>query len=63
VTIEELVLMVNVALGQRLASVCTAGDRNADGQVTVDEVVAAVNAALQGCAAGAVGRHASAGVE
>ncbi len=49
VTIEEIVVMVNVALGQRQASACAAGDRNADGEVTVDEVVAAVNAALQGC--------------
>ena len=49
VTIEELVLMVNIALGQREASACAAGDRNADGQVTVNEVVAAVSAALQGC--------------
>ena len=56
VTIEEIVVMVTVALGQREMSACAAGDRNADGQISVDEVVAAVNAALQGCPAVAVGR-------
>ncbi len=30
-------------------SACDAGDANRDGQVTIDEIVTAVNAALSGC--------------
>ncbi|MFQ5665271.1 MAG: hypothetical protein ACE5I7_02450 [Candidatus Binatia bacterium] len=49
VTIDELVTLVNVALGTFLLSSCPAGDQNGDGQVTVDEVLTAVNNALLGC--------------
>lgn len=48
VTVDELVQLVNQALG--LAPVtCHSGDGNGDGEVTVDEIVAAVNNALSGC--------------
>lgn len=51
VTVEEIVLMVNIALGNRPVSDCTAGDRDGSGEVTVDEIVAAVNNALGECPA------------
>ncbi len=49
VTIEEIISMVNVALGSTNVSVCLAGDANGDGAITVEEVVAAVNQAVNGC--------------
>jgi len=49
VTVNELVLMVNIALGTTAVSECPAGDANDDGEITVDELVAAVNNALNGC--------------
>jgi len=41
---------VNIALGKYQIGSCPAGDGNADGQITVDEIVRAVNAALIECA-------------
>lgn len=49
VTVNELITMVNVALGTSAASACTAGDANSDGEITVNEIVAGVNRALSGC--------------
>jgi hypothetical protein len=49
VTIDELLTMVNIALGNAGAATCTAGDANHDGLVTIDEILAAVNNALNGC--------------
>jgi hypothetical protein len=49
VTINELLLMVNVALEQAQAAVCSAGDRNQNGEITIDEILVAVNNALNGC--------------
>jgi hypothetical protein len=49
VTIGDLVTMVNVALGNVGATACPPGDPNRDGEVTVNEVVTAVNNALYGC--------------
>lgn len=49
VTIEDLLTMVNIALGNVPVSNCTAGDPNRDHQVTVDEILAAVTNALEGC--------------
>lgn len=49
VTISELVMMVNVALGNSPLSACTAGDANGDGQVRINELLQAVNGALTGC--------------
>jgi hypothetical protein len=43
--------MVNIALGNVPLSDCYAGDANGDGQVTVDEILSAVNNALNGCGA------------
>ena len=51
VTIDELVLAVNIALGNRQVGDCLAVDLNLDFEVTIDELVSAVNAALFGCPA------------
>jgi hypothetical protein len=49
VTVDELLLMVNIALGSVDLSACKAGNANGDGQITVDEILTAVNNALNGC--------------
>ncbi len=52
VTVEELVKGVNIALGNATLDECPAFDCNGTGQVTVDCLVTAVNAALNGCPPG-----------
>jgi len=52
VTVDELLIGVNIALGTLPVSRCTAFDTNADGEVTVDELLTAVNNALGMCTAG-----------
>jgi hypothetical protein len=47
VTINELVVCVNMALGS--SDACHACDANGDGAVTINEIIAAVSAALSGC--------------
>jgi hypothetical protein len=49
VTVDELLTMVNIALGNADISACDAGDANHDGQITIDEILTAVNNALNGC--------------
>jgi hypothetical protein len=49
VTIDELLTMVNIALGNAHMSQCEAGDDNDDNQIPVDEILRAVNVALNGC--------------
>jgi hypothetical protein len=49
VTVDEILTMVNVALGNAQVSDCNAGDANGDGQITVDEILTAVNNVLYGC--------------
>ncbi|MDX2166780.1 MAG: choice-of-anchor Q domain-containing protein [Deltaproteobacteria bacterium] len=49
VTIDELVLAVNTALGSRPVADCPPANRNGDGSVTIDELIAAVNNALGTC--------------
>ena len=49
VTINELLTIVNSALGTVRATVCAAGDANANGEITVDEILGGVNNALKGC--------------
>jgi hypothetical protein len=51
VSVEELILGVNIALGNADLSQCSALDGNGSGTVDVNELVSAVSAALQGCAA------------
>jgi hypothetical protein len=52
VTVDEVIVMVNIALGNSPVSVCPAGDIDGGGQITVDEIVTAVNLALDGCPTG-----------
>jgi hypothetical protein len=49
VTVDELLTMVNIALGSADPTTCLAGDANADGQITVDEIIRGVNDALNNC--------------
>jgi hypothetical protein len=49
VTIDELLLMVYVALGNAEISRCVAGDSDADGEITINEILRAVRNVLQGC--------------
>lgn len=49
VTVDEVVTMVNVALGNTPVESCLAADASGDGQVTVDEILTAVTRALNGC--------------
>lgn len=49
VTINELIIMVNIALGSAPVEDCLPGDANGDGQITIDEIILAVNHALDGC--------------
>jgi hypothetical protein len=49
VSIDELITLVNVALGNTAMAECEAGDDNDDGQITIDEILRAVNSALNGC--------------
>src|SRR5262249_38553836 len=46
VTIDELILGVNIALGTEPISACPAFDTHGDGQGWIDEPIAAVNVAL-----------------
>jgi len=41
--------MVNVALGVVPVTACQAADVDGDGQIIVNEIIAGVNAALNGC--------------
>lgn len=52
VTVDEILSMVNIALGNTSVSACEAGDANQDGEVTVNEILAAVNNALNSCPVG-----------
>lgn len=49
VRINELLRGVNIALAVLPLSTCSVFDRNSDRKVTIDELVAAVSAAISGC--------------
>ena len=49
VTINELITMVNIALGSAPVSNCPAGDPSGNGEITIEELIVAVNNALDGC--------------
>lgn len=49
VTVDEILLAVQVALGTSAPDACSAADADGDGSVTVDEILAAVGNALEGC--------------
>jgi hypothetical protein len=50
VTINELIMLVDIALEQEPIGLCAAGNRDGDPQITVSEILTAVNRALDGCA-------------
>jgi hypothetical protein len=52
VTVDELLTMVNIALGKTNVATCLAGDANHDNAITIGDIVTAVNNALNGCGAG-----------
>lgn len=52
VTVNEILFLVNVALGNASVAACEVGDLNGDGEITVNEILAAVINALSGCPAG-----------
>lgn len=49
VVVDELVTAVNLALTQQPVTPCPAVDRNANGVITIDELVAATDTMLEGC--------------
>ena len=51
VTVDELLTLVNIALGEAAVGTCLAGDANHDMQITIDEILAAVHNALSECVA------------
>ena len=53
VTVDDIIVGVNIALGLSSATACPAMDGDTDGAVTVDELVSAVNVALNSCTAAA----------
>lgn len=50
VTIDELLLLVRIAVGEPTDAACMRGDVNGDGAITIDEILLAVRNALDGCA-------------
>jgi hypothetical protein len=52
VTVNELITMVNILLGNTPLSACMAGDADGSGDITINEIIAAVNNALDGCPLG-----------
>jgi YD repeat-containing protein len=49
VTVNQLITMVTIALGNTPVTACDAGHAIQDGQITVDEILTAVNNALNRC--------------
>jgi len=49
VTVDALLVLINIALGTADIASCAAGDAIHDNQITIDEIVAAVQHALNGC--------------
>jgi hypothetical protein len=49
VTVEEILVGIDIALGNLSVPQCQTFDVNGDGQVTVDEILQAVSNALDGC--------------
>lgn len=49
VTVDEVITMVNIALGTAAVETCAAGDGDGSGDITVDEILSGVTNALEGC--------------
>lgn len=50
VSVDEILTMVNIAIGNTPVTGCEAADANGDGQITINEILTAANNALNGCA-------------
>lgn len=57
VTVDELLTVANIELGNEPVSACRAGDCDQNQVITLDEVVAAVDDALSGCSQPLVSPH------
>jgi len=51
VTVDEILTLVGMALGNQPIANCLAGDSNGDGQITVDEILTAITNAARECVA------------
>jgi hypothetical protein len=49
VSVDEILTMVNIALGNANVADCRVGDVNHDQHIAVDEILTAVSNALNGC--------------
>jgi hypothetical protein len=49
VTVNELIIMINIALGTENVQMCPGADPDADGKVTVNEIILGVNNLLNAC--------------
>jgi hypothetical protein len=49
VTVNEIITLVNIALGSAEISTCPVDDTDGNGAITVNEIIGAVNKALSGC--------------
>ena len=49
VTVNEVILGVNIALGNKPVSDCPDADENSNGEVTIGELIQAVNDVISGC--------------
>jgi len=49
VGVNEIITLVNIALGTQPLSVCMPGDEDNDGVINIPEIITAVNNALNGC--------------
>ncbi len=49
VTVDEVIRTVAIILGDAAYALCAAADASRDGELTVDELLAGVNATLEGC--------------
>lgn len=49
VTVDELVVGINIVLGRATLDTCGSSDANDDGAVMINEVVSAIRSALTGC--------------
>lgn len=50
VTVDELITLVNIALGEMDVDACSSADLDESGEITIDEILVAVGRALTSCA-------------
>jgi hypothetical protein len=49
VSVDEILTIVDIALGSAPLSECEPGDADHDGQITINDILTAVDNALNGC--------------